>query len=53
MIVFSCLYPDMDDVKDRIECDMDSLEEEDGVVFTITPVWFTDEEFSQLPEAEF
>jgi len=49
----SCIFPNMEDVKDYIECDMTDMNEDDEVVYTITPVWLTEEEFSQLPEANF
>ena len=44
---------DLETVKDLIEADFEDfdLEDQDGLEYTITPVWYTDEEYENLPEA--
>lgn len=43
----------LDEAKIFIEEEMKGKTEEDEMEFTITPVWMTEEEFDNLPEAEF
>lgn len=42
-----------EDCLSLIKTDFDDLDKEDqnGMEYTITPVWYTDEEYSNLPEA--
>ena len=43
-----------DAIKDTIEGDIENTpeDEREEVQYTITPVWYTDEEYSNLPEAD-
>lgn len=43
----------LDDCKDIIQTDFADLEKDDQkeTIYTITPVWYTDKEYSNLPEA--
>lgn len=49
----SVTCPDFIAINNLIEGDMQDLtqEEKEETQYTITPVWYTDEEYSNLPEA--
>lgn len=39
------------DCMDTIEVDMESVTEDDDRQYIMTPIWLTDEEYKNLPEA--
>jgi hypothetical protein len=47
----NCIYPSLSEIMEVIGCEMEDIKEGEIVEFIITPIWLTDEEFNNLPEA--